>query len=423
MATTTTTTTQNLTSSSILSDELSILSIDDILTTTDSSQPSSSSTHPPPYTTISLHQHSSIYLLIPQKTYNLRSSQNLLTITLTPLPPPELTRVQDTLQIHSPLIQLLEINHPTYDFKLTPLISMPTPEDLLATEKTHLYTYPALTHLDTLTPRNSYTTFFITSPGSYLLIPKPPPIKLRKTLKPGEELELKITNPIFISVKFPPNSTTYELTTELKIYQDNYQENTPLPDSTPAAPVIYLRPHSVSFLKPVEITVEILNYREIVSLGAELKVFQCSESSVLEIPFKIIETQEKTLIHFTVLGFSYFRLLWTCLTSTLITAKLGLSSLFTQNPGTWMKCQATMDQFNNNQFGLEISIYKSDYPEVRAYSHIVGVSTSKLVKFGKFLVNVKSELFEANLEAGEEAGLVKEEEFWGQEMNFQFSLR
>jgi hypothetical protein len=90
-----------------------------------------------------------------------------------------------------------------------------------------------------------------------------------------------------------------------------------------------------------------------------------------------------------------------------------------------MKCQATMDQYDNDRFGLEVSLYKAEktFPEVQNYSHLVGRSLSKLVPKGSLTFGLKSSLFEADVDAGEDEGLKKDEDFWGQDITMQFALK
>jgi hypothetical protein len=91
-----------------------------------------------------------------------------------------------------------------------------------------------------------------------------------------------------------------------------------------------------------------------------------------------------------------------------------------------MKCQASMDEYEENRFGLEVSVYRAEksFPEVVNYNHVVGRSLSRLVKTGGTLtVSLKSSLFEADVEAGEEPEMIKHElGFHGQDFSKDFAL-
>ena len=90
--------------------------------------------------------------------------------------------------------------------------------------------------------------------------------------------------------------------------------------------------------------------------------------------------------------------------------------------------QAFMEEnADSSRFGLEVICHRSDrrLPELTNYKHRVGASLKpKLLKPGKILVRLKSQLFEADVEAGEDPEMVKEEyDFRGRDFEKQYACR
>ncbi|GAB6025735.1 hypothetical protein CHUAL_011718 [Chamberlinius hualienensis] len=93
-----------------------------------------------------------------------------------------------------------------------------------------------------------------------------------------------------------------------------------------------------------------------------------------------------------------------------------------------MMCQAWMEENRDTlRFSLEVICYRSDKknPETSNYKYCVGKSSkSKLVRPGKIIVRLKSELFDADIAAGEDTSLHKEEcDFRGREFDKQFACK
>ena len=82
---------------------------------------------------------------------------------------------------------------------------------------------------------------------------------------------------------------------------------------------------------------------------------------------------------------------------------------------------------DSSRFGLEVICHRSDrrLPELTNYKHRVGASLKpKLIKPGKIWVRLKSQLFEADVEAGEDPEMLKEEcDFRGRDFEKQYACR
>jgi hypothetical protein len=79
------------------------------------------------------------------------------------------------------------------------------------------------------------------------------------------------------------------------------------------------------------------------------------------------------------------------------------------------------------RFGLEVICYRSDrrLPEMSNLQHRVGSSIKpKLVRPGRLLVRLKSQMFEADEDAGEDNDMAKEEpDFRGRDFEKQYACR
>ncbi len=76
---------------------------------------------------------------------------------------------------------------------------------------------------------------------------------------------------------------------------------------------------------------------------------------------------------------------------------------------------------------MQVICHRSDkrLPELSNYKHRVGASLKpKLMKPGRIVVRLKSQLFEADVEAGEDAGMLKAEpDFRGRDFDLQYACR
>lgn len=130
---------------------------------------------------------------------------------------------------------------------------------------------------------------------------------------------------------------------------------------------------------------------------------------------------------FPVYHFSFFKVMWDILSASLFEAKMGLSHFYPYISFSMM-CQAFMEEnADSSRFGLEVICHRSDrqLPELTNYKHRVGASLKpKLVKPGKMLVRLKSQLFEADVDAGEDPEMLKEEhDFRGRDFEKQYACR
>nr|CAD7415335.1 unnamed protein product [Timema cristinae] len=160
------------------------------------------------------------------------------------------------------------------------------------------------------------------------------------------------------------------------------------------------------------------------------------------------------VVSFTVHHFSFFKLVWDILSASLYEAKVGMS-YFHPYISFSMMCQAFMDQGAGNRFGLEVICYRSDrrLPETANYRwvhsaelldsredslrsvrhvnthfvcrHRVGASLKpKLVRPGRILVRLRSQMFVADEEAGEDKEMAKEEpDFRGRDFEKQYACK
>ncbi|XP_046990060.1 uncharacterized protein LOC124595385 [Schistocerca americana] len=212
-----------------------------------------------------------------------------------------------------------------------------------------------------------------------------------------------------------------------------------------ASPVIMLGPHGHQFdqnRQPVYIRLPVPDYHEIVQhFGphVRLSVWQSStregEPMVwnrLDVPLKgpynvSVRGMNIPVVSFPVHHFSFFKILWDVLSTTLYEAKMGMSYFYPYISFSMM-CQAFMEESGtNNRFGLEVICYRSDHrlPETTNYRHRVGSSLKpKMVRPGRILVRLRSQMFEADVEAGEDADMVKEEpDFRGRDFEKQYACR
>ena len=207
-----------------------------------------------------------------------------------------------------------------------------------------------------------------------------------------------------------------------------------------ASPVVMVGPHGYKFEEdqpPVTIRLPLPDYVQISSqFSGRLSVWQSNTSEDEAASWERIEvdlTIERDPISrlytatFPVYHFSFFKVLWDILSSSLFEAKMGMSHFYPYISFSMM-CQAFMEEnADTSRFGLEVICHRSDkrLPELTNYKHRVGASLKpKLIKPGKILVRLKSQLFEADVDAGEDPEMVKEEyDFRGRDFEKQYACR
>ena len=210
-----------------------------------------------------------------------------------------------------------------------------------------------------------------------------------------------------------------------------------------ASPIIMVGPHGYQFgvnQPPVTIQLPLPDYMQICQkFGASsqsLTVWQsntsekeaaCWEKVDVDVTIKRDAISRCHTAVFPVYHFSFFKIMWDILSNTLLEAKMGMTHFYPYISFSMM-CQAFMEEnADNNRFGLEVICHRSDrrLPELTNFKHRVGASLKpKLMKPGKILVRLKSQLFEADIEAGEESEMVKQEhDFRGRDFEKQYACR
>ncbi|RWS25106.1 uncharacterized protein B4U80_07940 [Leptotrombidium deliense] len=208
-----------------------------------------------------------------------------------------------------------------------------------------------------------------------------------------------------------------------------------------ASPIIMVGPEGMIFREnPVTISLPIPCYWETVrTYGKEQAVISVWRSAknvdgsliwvevTSEIEIHTNHPSGEVVISFPVYHFSFFKAVWDVLSDSMYGMKLGLSYFYPFMSFSMM-CQASMEENKDNRsFALEVILYRSDKekPEMSNYPYKVGRSLKpKLVRMGSIVIKLKSELFEANVEAGEDDDLTKiEDDFRGREFEKQFVCR
>ncbi|KAJ9591244.1 hypothetical protein L9F63_002209, partial [Diploptera punctata] len=209
-----------------------------------------------------------------------------------------------------------------------------------------------------------------------------------------------------------------------------------------ASPVIMLGPHGHQFRPsqpPVCVKLPVPDYFEIVARfgsQAKLSVWQSSTREGEPVVWQkmnvnlILPTPGSLgipVVSFPVRHFSFFKVLWDVLASSLYEAKMGMSYFYPYISFSMM-CQAFMGESSgDNRFGLEVICYRSDkrLPEATNYRHRVGASLKpKLVRPGRILIRLRSQMFEADVEAGEDKDMAKEEpDFRGRDFEKQYACK
>lgn len=277
-----------------------------------------------------------------------------------------------------------------------------------------------------------------------LVIQRPFP-EFHRTINATTGGTLRIPEVCGLEVDFPPGALIHDLRAFVRVLYDWEPSQTPQLYSSLAlaSPVIMVGPHGCSFSQshhdtpPVIVRLPLPHYREILSLfpEARLSLWQSSTSEdqplvwePINVPISIQQSLSGIcVVSFSVDHFSFFKALWDVLSASLYEAKLGVAYFYPFISFSMM-CQASMEENKDTQrFGLEIVCFRSDnrLPVATNYKHKVGSSLKpKLVRPGCIIVRLKSELFEADVEAGEDLALTKlEPDFRGREFEKQFACR
>ena len=259
---------------------------------------------------------------------------------------------------------------------------------------------------------------------------------------------LKLDSHSGLKVTFPRGSCQEDIEAKLKVLYDCEPYNPTVPSTSKvdvhgslACPIIMLGPHGYHFnvnRKAVEIELPVPHYREILELfpRARLVIYQSSTREGDALKWEKVEVDRQSInnyktgitsVSFPVYHFSFFKIVWDILTNKLYEAKMGVS-YFTPWISFPMKCQAYMEENPaNNAFGLEVICFNNENnPEqiqTSNYRYCVGSSLKpKLVRPGRILIKLKSQKFCADIEAGEDDEMEKEElDFRGRDFEKQFA--
>jgi len=259
---------------------------------------------------------------------------------------------------------------------------------------------------------------------------------------------LKLDSHSGLKVTFPRGSCQEDIEAKLKVLYDCEPYNPTVPSTSKvdvhgslACPIIMLGPHGYHFnvnRKAVEIEWPVPHYREILELfpRARLVIYQSSTREGDALKWEKVEVDRQSInnyktgitsVSFPVYHFSFFKIVWDILTNKLYEAKMGVS-YFTPWISFPMKCQAYMEENPaNNAFGLEVICFNNENnPEqiqTSNYRYCVGSSLKpKLVRPGRILIKLKSQKFCADIEAGEDDEMEKEElDFRGRDFEKQFA--
>ncbi|XP_013792671.1 uncharacterized protein LOC106476569 [Limulus polyphemus] len=249
-----------------------------------------------------------------------------------------------------------------------------------------------------------------------------------------------------IEVDFPAGILVEDITAYVRVLYDAEPASAGIEHGTMgmqalASSVIMVGPHGCQFnpgFHPVTVRLPIPHYLEITRLfgqKARLSVWQSSSAENEPVVWErldvaiTVEMDNMGLcsLCFPVSHFSFFKVLWDILSSSLYEAKLGVAYFYPFISFSMM-CHAWMEENKDTRrFGLEVICYRSDkkLPDTTNYKYKVGSSLKpKLIRPGGIIVKLKSELFEADLDAGEDKSLFKlEPDFRGREFEKQFACR
>ena len=250
--------------------------------------------------------------------------------------------------------------------------------------------------------------------------------RLRNAAAPGTE------------INFPRGSLQNDIVASVKVIFHDACD--PCQWRALASPVVMVGPHGHQFAMnqpPVTVRLPLPDYKKIcLQFPARLTVWQSNTSEKQAAFWEKLDVDiciERDPIYrcytatFPVYHFSFFKIMWDILSTSLFEAKMGMSHIYPFISFSMM-CQAFMEEnADSSRFGLEVICHRSDrrLPELTNYKHRVGASLKpKLIKPGKILVRLKSQLFEADIEAGEDPEMVKQEyDFRGRDFEKQYACR
>lgn len=246
--------------------------------------------------------------------------------------------------------------------------------------------------------------------------------------------------PSKITVKFPRFTCMQDTHAFLKILYDRVPGCS---DTEPnlACPIVMLGPHGFRVRpngKKVVIELPVPDYHKIIERcpKARLVVYESDTKDGSELEWSKVELKRQSIneysegfvsISFGVYHFSFFKVVWDKLSESLYSTKCGVSWFlpFITFP---MSCKAYMEENpGDNTFGMEVVCFnpesKPDQNQRSTYRYCVGSNLKpKFVKPGRIVIKLRSQKFEANVEAGEEVEMEKEEpDFRGRDFEKQFS--
>jgi len=314
-------------------------------------------------------------------------------------------------------------------------------------------------HTETVKVQRNLLVFKIDSAGTYVVFKsRKEPVIDYVHLNPRKATNFRITkdpNDPIIEVIFDKGCVESRMRLKGQVFfEELHWEQEYL-----ASPIISLSPHGAMFDKEVQIRIEIFKISEAgdfsdrdLKLYVDRRNFENTWSLIDD--FKLVTDENgRKFVEFQVRHFSLFKVVWegvkkgtgtqnvtniyvyyilsyqmemkVMVDSTgLISTLFGRSTAHAESFP--MKCQASMDEYENNHFGLEVCVFRAEksFPEVMNYNHIVGKSLSKNVKCGrKLTIILKSNLFRADTEAGEQEEMIKDEnDFKGQDFSRDFAL-
>lgn len=270
----------------------------------------------------------------------------------------------------------------------------------------------------------------------FTVVIRPQPQETRRLIRQRSGGRLRNPAAPGVEINFPRGSLKEDIVASVQVlFEDDPCEARAL-----ASPVVMVGPHGYQFKEsqpPVTIRLPLPDYRRIRHrFPTQLSVWQSNTSEHEAVFWERLPVDirvEKDPITrgycavFPVYHFSFFKIMWDILSASLFEAKMGMSHFYPFISFSMM-CQAFMEEnADSSRFGLEVVCHRSDrrLPELTNYKHRVGASLKpKLVKPGKILVRLKSQLFEADVDAGEDPEMLKEEyDFRGRDFEKQYACK
>ncbi len=270
----------------------------------------------------------------------------------------------------------------------------------------------------------------------FTVVIRPQPQETRRLIRQRSGGRLRNPAAPGVEVNFPRGCLKEDIVASVQVlFEDDPCESRAL-----ASPVVMVGPHGYQFSAdqpPVTIRLPIPDFIQIRhKFPTQLSVWQSNTSENEAVFWERLEVEirvERDPISrgycavFPVYHFSFFKVMWDLLSASLFEAKMGMSHFYPYISFSMM-CQAFMEEnADSSRFGLEVICHRSDrrLPEQTNYKHRVGGSLKpKLVKPGKLLVRLKSQLFEADVEAGEDAEMLKvEHDFRGRDFEKQYACK